>query len=55
MINMWQKYVNRWSALTTEHLRHDYLKYNHGFVLDEDDTNVLSSYFNIKFIPQPYI
>lgn len=55
MINMWQKYVNKWSALTTEHLRHDYLKYNHGFVLDEDDANVLSSYFNIKFIPQPYI
>ena len=55
MTNLWQKYVNRWSALTTEQLRHDYLKYNHGFVLDEDNANKLTSYFNIRFIPQPYI
>ena len=55
MVNIWQKYVDIWSTLTTESLRHDYIKCHRGFVLDEDNVDLLSSYFNLNFIPQPYI
>lgn len=55
MVNIWQKYVDVWSTLTTESLRHDYIKCHRGFVLDEDNVDLLSSYFNLNFIPQPYI
>lgn len=55
MINPWQKYVDLWSSLKTEQLRHDYIKINRGFVLNEDKSNELALHFNLNFVPQPYI
>ncbi len=55
MINPWLKYVDLWSSLKTEQLRNNYIKINCGFVLNEDKSNELASYFNLNFVPQPYI